>query len=82
MTRLLLSFLTLLFFQSLLIGQKGYEITLELTDYSNDSVFIANYLMDKQYLRDTAILENGKYVFSGDEELAGGMYLFVFAARK
>lgn len=57
----------------------AYEIEIKLQGYSNDSIHLANYLMDKQYLRDTAVLnqKTGTYTFSGAEPMQPGIYLVV-----
>jgi len=79
MLRLLSLFSLLLCFSSQLAAQNGYEINVKLEGYSNDSISIANYLMDKQYLRDTAVLDKktGTYTFTGEKPLQPGMYLIV-----
>lgn len=79
MFRLLSIFTLIIGFAFQLSAQKGYEITVKLEGYSNDTIRIANYLMDKQYLRDTAVLDTktGTYTFTGEEPLQPGMYLVV-----
>lgn len=79
MRRLLSLFALLFCFSVNIFAQNAYEITVKLEGYDNDSIQIANYLMDKQYLRDTAVLDKktGTYTFTGDEPLAEGMYLIV-----
>jgi thiol-disulfide isomerase/thioredoxin len=79
MFRLLSIFTLIIGFAFQLSAQKGYEITVKLEGYSNDTIRIANYLMDKQYIRDTAVLDTktGTYTFTGEEPLEPGMYLIV-----
>lgn len=64
---------------SVFAQEKGYEIKVKLEGYSNDTITIANYLMDKQYLRDTAVYDakTKSYTFTGDQPLEEGMYLIV-----
>ncbi len=60
-----------------LFAQKGYHIKLNVENYPHDTLYLGFYYGDKQYLKDTAILQKGKFVFDGDEELAPGMYLIL-----
>ncbi len=55
----------------------GYRIEVELQHYDGDSLFLGYYFGKAQYLKDTAVLEKGKFVFEGDEKLAPGVYLLV-----
>ena len=45
-------------------------------------VMLAYYFGGKQYVTDTANVTNGKFVFSGNKELQGGMYLVVLSESK
>ena len=38
---------------------------------------LAYYFGGKQYATDTALVNNGKFIFEGDKILDGGMYLIV-----
>ncbi|MCF8236616.1 MAG: DUF5106 domain-containing protein [Saprospiraceae bacterium] len=60
-----------------LFAQKGYRIKLDVENYPYDTLYLGFYYGDKQYLKDTAVLQKGKFVFDGDEELAPGMYLIL-----
>lgn len=64
---------------SSLFSQSGYEITFKLEGYTGDTIRLANYLMNNQYLKDTAVLNKAtkSYTFSGEEALKPGMYLVV-----
>ncbi|MCB0666902.1 MAG: DUF5106 domain-containing protein [Saprospiraceae bacterium] len=53
-----------------------YEIKGHLENYSQDSIFLGYYYGDKQYLLDTATVENGDFQFSEDS-LKEGVYLVV-----
>lgn len=56
---------------------KGYEIRVQVQNYESDSLFLGFYYGDKQYLKDTAVLEKGWFVFRKDEPLPPGTYLLV-----
>lgn len=56
---------------------QGYKIELDIDSYDGDTLYLGYYFGDKQYLKDTAVLENNKFVFDGDEPLDQGMYLIV-----
>ncbi|HZV71589.1 MAG TPA: redoxin domain-containing protein [Saprospiraceae bacterium] len=55
----------------------GYRIEVEIQHFNGDSLFLGYYFGKAQYLKDTAIIEKGKYVFQGDEKLDPGVYLLV-----
>ncbi len=58
--------------------EKAYRIKVEAEGFQGDTVYLGYYLYDREYLVDTAIAQNGKVVFEGDEPLPAGMYLVVF----
>ena len=60
----------------------GYEITGEIDGLVDTSIILAYYFGDKQYARDTAYSKSGKFTFSGDKKLDGGMYLIVLPNQK
>lgn len=60
-----------------LSAQKGYELTVEIANYDQDTLFLGFYYGDKQYLKDTAVLVKGRFVFRKDEPLKPGAYLFI-----
>ncbi len=58
--------------------KKGYNIKIKLSNYKNDTLFLGNYYGDKQYIKDTAVLNSkGLFIFKGDEALPGGVYLVI-----
>lgn len=75
----------LLFFCLFLTGlagaQESYEITVEIEGYDQEILSLANNVLDKQYLVDTAYRdEAGRYVFRSDTSaLPRGIYLVVLA---
>lgn len=78
MTRLLC---TLLFFFAMqgLNAQEGHRIEVQIDGYEPSELYLGYHYGDKQYLLDTAQLENGQFVFSGEAPLKGGVYLIVMA---
>lgn len=73
------SFLT---FFCLLIGAqlfaaKGYEIKVSIDGFTEKEAYLGYHYGDKQYISDTTTVTNGKFEFSGNEPLDGGMYLIV-----
>ncbi len=75
----LLTILCLSTFASL-DGQVGYRIEVELNNYDQQELYLGYYFGNNTYLNDTARLNaNGRFVFEGEEPLAGGVYLLVMA---
>ena len=66
-----------LFLASMLFGQSGYQIEFQLKNYEGDTLFLAYYQGDKQFMADTALMIDGKFVFQGNEPLNPGMYIGV-----
>jgi len=63
-------------------AQEGYEITVEIDGFENDTLLLGYQYADKQYIKDTVIAINGKYTFEGDEPLDCGMYLLIMPPAK
>ena len=55
----------------------SYKIEGHITGLQDTSVILAYYFGGKQYASDTAFSKRGKFVFSGEKELSGGMYMVV-----
>lgn len=56
----------------------GYTIKVKLTNFDQKEIYLGYHYGDKQYLRDTAVIDaNGNFVFAGEEALPGGVYLVV-----
>jgi thiol-disulfide isomerase/thioredoxin len=54
----------------------GFNITIRINGFKNETCFLGYYFGDKQYIRDSARCdENGKFVFKGKTPLEGGIYL-------
>jgi len=60
-----------------LMAQQGYEIDVTVKGLQQAEAYLAYYYGDKQYLKDTAQVENGRFVFTGEEPIDGGIYLVV-----
>ena len=54
-----------------------YRIEVELQHFEGDTLLLGYYFGKAQYLKDTAVIEKGKFVFEGDDELKPGVYLLV-----
>lgn len=75
----LLSFFLSLGFQTSSSGQEnGYRIEVNVKNFDNDTLTFGYYFGKSQYLKDTAFLEDGKFLFTGEEPLSPGVYLLVF----
>ncbi|GIV34498.1 MAG: hypothetical protein KatS3mg031_2033 [Chitinophagales bacterium] len=60
-------------------NQGGYEIKVKINNLKNDTIYLAYHYGDKQYIKDTAVLDSkGIAVFKGPEKLPGGFYLIVY----
>ena len=60
----------------------GYKISGLVTGLQDSTVMLAYYFGGKQYVSDTAIVKNGKFIFEGTKQLKGGMYLVVLGDNK
>ena len=58
-------------------GGKGYDLKIHVNGNTDSICYLGYYYGDKQYLIDTVLVKNGKFSFSGDEPLDGGIYLIV-----
>ncbi len=58
-------------------GHDGYRIEVELQHFDGDTLLLGYYFGKSQYLKDTARIEKGKFVFEGKDELKPGVYLLV-----
>ncbi len=63
-------------------SKKSYEISVKIPDLKDSTLFLAFHMGDKQYLKDTLVLDgNGSGTFSGRQELPGGIYMIVLPGR-
>lgn len=82
MMKLFFSLLTALVVSFPAIAQKGYKIDVQIDGFQGDTIFLAYYLGDKQYIRDTVTAAaKGRFTFSGEEALPGGLYLVVLPPK-
>ena len=79
--RMLIQFL---FFHLMFVGVghattsgTGYRIEVAIENFKGDTLKLGYYFGKSQYLKDTALLDQGKYVFEGTESLSPGVYLIV-----
>lgn len=69
---------TLFFVSTGLFAQKGYQISISIDGYEENTLMLAYYYGDKQYIKDTSFVNtNGQFIFSGEDPLPGGVYLAV-----
>ncbi len=64
-----------------LMAQEGHKIEVEIKDFGSDKAFLAYYYWDKQYIQDTAVVKEGKFIFSGDSRLDQGIYMVVLPPK-
>jgi thiol-disulfide isomerase/thioredoxin len=61
----------------------GYDIKVSIPDIKDSTVYMAYHFGDKQYLKDTLVLDNGGTgSFVGKEPLPQGIYMVVLPGRK
>ena len=58
-------------------AQAGYEISCHIRGLTSEWVYLGFYQGSQTLLQDSAKVENGKFVFEGEEALPGGLYLVV-----
>ena len=60
-------------------GKIGYEITVKLKNSTDSACYMAYYFGKKKYIKDTAqVVKNNQFVFKGNKELPGGIYIIYF----
>lgn len=78
MVRFLFTLLALSALSFTSFSQNGYQIKIKIDGFGGKEVYLGYFYGDKQYLKDTAsINEEGYFVFEGEEENEGGIYLIV-----
>lgn len=63
---------------------KGFEIKVTIKNSKDTLLYLANYYGKSQYLKDSAIVDKknpGVFIFKGNEELPGGIYLLASQAK-
>jgi peroxiredoxin len=62
---------------------QGYKIGVKINGLADSTVYLAYHFGDKQFLKDTLILDNkGSGIFSGNETLPQGIYMIVLPGKK
>lgn len=60
----------------------GYEIKVKINNLKDTTIYLAFYLGDKTYMKDTTVLDaNGVGVFKADSSLPQGIYLVVLPRK-
>jgi thiol-disulfide isomerase/thioredoxin len=71
------------FIASNLMAGGGYKIKFTFKQLDKGTIKLAYYYGDKQYVKDTAVVDKtGKVEFSGKEDLPSGIYLVVLPSTK
>ena len=74
--RLLFGFFAILFFGSIIAQTPSIRVKID--NYDRDTILLANFFGDKQFIRDTAVIgQDGWYEFSRDTVFEQGIYLVV-----
>lgn len=59
-------------------AEQGHHISIKINNYDGTEIYLAYHFGNRQYLKDTAYVNNeNRFVFSGNEPLVPGMYLVV-----
>ncbi|MEM7660086.1 MAG: DUF4369 domain-containing protein, partial [Bacteroidota bacterium] len=78
---LLLSFLYLFVSLPFLQAQNGHQIEGFIDGFTESEAYLAYYFGEKQYLKDTAEVVDGSFVFAGAETLDKGPLIFIVRAQ-
>jgi len=62
-------------------GVKGYDIRVQIKNAASDTLLLAYYYAEKQFVKDTAIASNGIFQFKGDSTLEAGVYILVMPPK-
>jgi thiol-disulfide isomerase/thioredoxin len=61
----------------------GYKIQIQIPDFADTALYLANYYGEKTYMADTAYSSpSGLAVFEGEEALPGGLYILAVGRNK
>ncbi len=83
MKKISLFFVFVLFNITLIQAKDGYNIKVKVKGVKDTVCYLANYYGSKQYLKDTANVDDkGNFVFQGQEQLPGGIYIVVLPDKK
>lgn len=82
MRKLLVIFIAGLLAQ-LQLSAQGYQLTVQLKNYTGGKLFLAHYMGQTTYLADSAELNaQGVAILKGKESLPGGIYLIVLPGKQ
>src|ERR1700689_4750823 len=82
MSKILFSLAVCLLLMKETRSQNGYNIHLHLKPYTGGKVYLGYYYGKIKALADSTVLDaNGRGVFSGKDQLAGGVYFIVSPNR-
>ncbi len=83
LTRIILFALLVGYSLSCAVADNGYRISIKIEGTIEGDVLLAYHFGDRQFLKDTARLEQaGLFVFEGQQRLDPGMYLVVLPGQK
>ena len=57
--------ITILSFIGCFAFGQGYKIKVKINGYQNDTILLGYHYGEKQYIRDTAIIKKGEFLFKG-----------------
>ena len=64
-----------------LSAQEGYKIEVDIAGFNEPTAQLAYHYGNKQYIKDTIDVADGKLLFEGEEALDGGIYLVVLPPK-
>lgn len=64
-------------FSSSGFSQSGHKIEIALANYDQDKLMLGYHYGDKQYIKDSVKIADGKFIFENEEALDPGVYLVV-----
>lgn len=75
--------LIILSFVSLQISAQAYQIKVHIENLPDSTIYLGYYYGDKQYAKDTLVLDKkGNGTFTGDEDLPGGVYFVLLPGNQ
>ena len=69
--------LTAMLFSFSLFGQNGYAIEVVVDDYTEQKIFLAEQYGAQQFIIDSALVQDGKFLLQGEQSLPEGSYYVV-----
>ena len=60
-----------------LFAQDAYRLTFKIKGIQDSIIYLSNYYGGGQYYKDTAVVNNGEFTFTGKKPLKEGMYSIV-----